>query len=94
MNKQILLEKILYKLKPHRALAEGFLLLIKESNDTDFIEELYQCIKTSIKSTTNNKLKQKIQDTIKTLQEKEKAQERENQLEADKIFEEIFNTLE
>lgn len=94
MGKRKLLILILEGLLPYWELAEGFLLLLKENDDPDFVDQLYVLLLESIKKVKSQQLKAKLSENLKQLREKERLAELRDQEEADKIFNDLFDELE
>lgn len=94
MQKKKILTQVLESLFPYRELAEGFLILIKESEDENFIDQVYRLILESIKKIKSQQLKQKLSENLKKLKETERLIKLREQEEADQIFNDLFDDLE
>lgn len=64
MTKKQLIITLLTKLKPHRPLAEGFLIVVEWSDDEKIVDQLlviiHQAMEASNKETANKQLKQSL----------------------------------
>ncbi len=89
-----LLLLILEKLTPYRELAEGFLLLVQESEDQEFISQLYSLLISQIKAIKSCETKEALKTAIQKLKEKEKALQKKENEEADKLFNDLLDTIE
>ena len=91
-KKQILIE-VLSKLIPHWNLAEGFLELVKETKDNDFIESLFIFIKTQIVQIKDKHLKSAIVQqvaNIKKMKNIEVKISQKDRQEADKMLDDLI----
>lgn len=92
-KKQLLL-LILEKLIPYRTLAEGFLLLVQESEDESFLSELFILLKTEIKKCKSEVLKTKLEEHIQALKQKEELAEAKDQADAEKLFDDLLAAID
>jgi hypothetical protein len=96
MTKKELLVLILTKLLPYWDLAQGFLILAQESEDSKFIEELYLLISQQISSIQDDLKKQEvilqIQKIKKTKNQQEEITEQEKN-EADTMLDDFINDI-
>lgn len=93
-KKRELLLLILEKLIPYRKLAEGFSLLVQNSDDEDFINELYILIKTEIKQNKSQIIKIKLQEHLQSLREREEKSIAKDQAEAEQIFNDLLANID
>jgi hypothetical protein len=92
-RKQVLIE-VLNKLIPYWNLAEGFLALVKQTQDDDFIESLFVFIKTQISQIKDKKIKQDIIEqieNIKKMKNKEIDSSKKDTEEADKMIDDLIS---
>lgn len=93
-QKKQLIIQVLTKLKPYRNLAEGFLALIKGSDDKDFIDKLLIFIHQQIHQIQDKQKKelvlQEIQN-IKRIQDKEQKYGKEDTEEAEQLLDFLTN---
>jgi hypothetical protein len=94
IKRKQLLVIILEKLIPYRKLAEGFFLLVQNSDDEDFINELYILIKTEIKQNKSQIIKIKLQEHLQSLREREEKSIAKDQAEAEKIFDDLLANID
>lgn len=94
MRKKELLIQILDRLIPYRNLAEGFLLLVKESEDSEFINEIYQLLLVNMKKISSQQIKGKIQKNIEELKAKESKLQAEEYAEIEHIFDDLLDNLD
>lgn len=93
-KKRELLLLILEKLILYRKLAEGFFLLVQNSDDEDFINEIYTLIKTEIKQNKSQIIKIKLQEHLQSLREREERSIAKDQAEAEKIFDDLLANID
>ena len=94
IKRKQLLVIILEKLIPYRKLAEGFFLLVQNSDDEDFINELYILIKTEIKQNKSQIIKIKLQEHLQSLRERKEKSLAKDQAEAEKIFDDLLANID
>lgn len=94
IKRKQLLVIILEKLIPYRKLAEGFFLLVQNSDDEDFINELYILIKTEIKQNKSQIIKIKLQEHLQSLRERKEKSIAKDQAEAEKIFDDLLANID
>ena len=94
IKRKQLLVIILEKLIPYRKLAEGFFLLVQNSDDEDFINELYILIKTEIKQNKSQIIKIKLQEHLQSLRERKEKSIAKDQAEAEKIFDDLLANMD
>ena len=96
MTKKELLILILTKLLPYWDLAQGFLILVQESEDVKFIEELYLLISQQISTIQDDHKKQEVilqlQKIKKTKKQQEEITEQEKD-EADTMLDDFINDI-
>ena len=96
MTKKELLILILTKLLPYWDLAQGFLILVQESEDVKFIEELYLLISQQISTIQDYHKKQEVilqlQKIKKTKKQQEEITEQEKD-EADTMLDDFINDI-
>jgi Na+-translocating ferredoxin:NAD+ oxidoreductase RnfG subunit len=84
---------ILQHLVGYRDLAEGFLILVQQSDNETFINELYNFIKKQIKAIKDQQQKKLINEQLRKIQRQKemayKVQEQEDQ-EAECLIEDLF----
>ncbi len=94
MSKKQILIDVLTRLIPYRELAEWFLVLVKETQDEDFIQSLFFLIKKQISTIKDKQEKQSIVSQIKKIK-KVKSQEKDvtqkDKEEADKILDDLVD---
>lgn len=74
MTKKELIIILLTKLKPHRSLAEGFLIVVEWSQDEQFVDQLLIQIHQAMKNTNKENGNKHLQKSL-TVLEKIKMQE-------------------
>ena len=94
IKRKQLLVIILEKLIPYRKLAEGFSLLVQNSDDEGFINELYILIKTEIKQNKSQIIKIKLQEHLQSLRERKEKSIAKDQAEAEKIFDDLLANID
>ena len=92
-NKKKALIKILKQLKPYRELAEGFMILVKESKDDNLADELLNIIYDQVKKIQQNEKKEQIYNQLKMLKKHNKASELDKK-EADALLDALLAMLE
>jgi hypothetical protein len=96
MIKKDLLILVLTKLLPYWDLAQGFLILVQESADAKFVEELYLLINQQISAIQDDHKKQEVilqlQKIKKTRKQQEEITEQE-QDEADTMLDDFINDI-
>jgi hypothetical protein len=96
MTKKDLLILVLTKLLPYWDLAQGFLILVQESADAKFVEELYLLINQQISAIQDDHKKQEVilqlQKIKKTRKQQEEITEQE-QDEADTMLDDFINDI-
>jgi hypothetical protein len=84
---------ILEQLVGYRELAEGFLVLVKMSENEKFIEELYTFMKEQIMAIKDSQQKEKVVQQlskIKEIQQREQSIEENEHKEANKMLDDLF----
>lgn len=94
MSKKELLLQILERLIPYRDLAEGFLLLVKESEDSEFIDEIYQLLLVNMKKISSQQVKETIQKKIEELKTKEAKLQVKECAEIEQMFDNLLDNLD
>lgn len=92
-----LLIKVLTKIKPYRNLAEGFLVLVEQTQDISFVEELVALIRKEIIAIKDKKKKDLLLrqiENIKKIKNKEIDVSKKNEEDADKILDFLVNNKE
>jgi hypothetical protein len=96
MIKKDLLVLVLTKLLPYWDFAQGFLILVQESEDAKFVEELYLLISQQISAIQDDHKKQEVilqlQKIKKTRKQQEEITEQE-QDEADTMLDDFINDI-
>jgi Na+-translocating ferredoxin:NAD+ oxidoreductase RnfG subunit len=75
--KKTTLITILQSLVGYRELAEGFLVLVKQSENEQFLDELYTFIKQQIKTVQNEQQKKLINAQLKKIAKQEQVEHEE-----------------
>ncbi|MDR0860974.1 MAG: hypothetical protein LBO09_08675 [Candidatus Peribacteria bacterium] len=91
-TKQVLIE-ILEKLVGHWELAEGFLLLVKESKDDRLADDLLSLIYDQMKKIQNREKQKRIYDQLKLLKTHNLEMEKDRK-EAESLLDSLLDTLE
>lgn len=94
MWKKNLLITICKSLLPYWSLAEWFLFLVQESEDEEFISQLYKLFLSQIKTIKSEQAKETLKTTIQKLKEKEEILHRKEEEEAEKLFDDLLDTIE
>ena len=94
MRKKELLIQILECLLPYRDLAEGFLFLVRESENKEFLDELYTLLLSQMRTIKSQQTKEALQTTIQKLKAKEELQHQKDDEEAEKLFDDLLNTID
>lgn len=87
---------ILTKLLPYWDLAEGFLILVQGSEESQFIDEIYTLITKEISLIKDNQEKQAIFEKIQKLKitkEKQEKMTQRDQEEADTMLDDFINDI-
>jgi hypothetical protein len=92
-SRKVLLIQILEHLVGYWELAEGFLVLVKISDDEQFVEELYGFIKQQIKGIKGSQQREGIIKQLQTMKEHQKhtqAVETQEHEEAEHVLDTLF----
>jgi hypothetical protein len=87
------LVRILEQLVGYWDLAEGFLVLVKQSDDEKFIEELYGFIKSQIKAIQDAQQKEQVKQQlqkVRNYQQRMQSEEKKEKEEAEDILDDLF----
>lgn len=96
-QKKALLINVLTKIKPYRNLAEGFLVLVEQTEDISFIEVLLSLIKRQMSTIKNEQTKQRVINEIhkiKKIKYDETQINKKDKEDADKILDFLLNEKE
>jgi hypothetical protein len=96
-SRKTILIKILEQLVGHWELAEGFLVLVKQGDNEQFVEELYGFIKQQIKGIKDGQQRERIIKQLQTMKEHQKhtqAVETQEHEEAEHTLDVLFCDIE
>ncbi|MDR2190674.1 MAG: hypothetical protein LBP53_05875 [Candidatus Peribacteria bacterium] len=92
-NKKQALIEILEKLKGHRELAEGFLILVKEAQDDRLADDLLNLIYDQMKKIENREKQKRIYEQLKVIKQHNLEMEKDRK-EAESLLDSLLSTLE
>jgi hypothetical protein len=92
-NKKKALIEILEQLKPYWELAEGFMILVKESKDDRLADDLLNLIYDQMKKIENREKQKRIYEQLKIIKSHNLKMEKDRE-EAEHLLDTLLSTLE